>query len=493
MNFQKQILDEGFSVFLNWSKITLAGPDAKAYLGRQSTNNVKTLNKNQFQLNTFLEADGKIVSYFLLVQESQQLSIYVPPEIAETTFNHIEKYHIIEDFEASAPTQSKVYLNFSSKLNDRSSIGEFFGIVSSLDSQPYADLLQDENQKLFFSLIGCNFNYIGKLLTSSLLSQYALDTSKGCYPGQEPISKILNNRGAAYYPALIKTKEHLSFLENKITYQEKTIARNIEPFQYQKNYYLSVELLRDFRIQHRNLTLNNNGDIGEVLLFPLSDFSSDQFVKNLFQQATQKVLEENIEDAKELLETILLINPNFEDALEIYGVLEAKQSNFKSAISWMQRLSEVNPVSIMAQTNMSLYYMKIGEIELAEKHKEEATFLSFKSMAPKVDQQLEEQKRKLNMFNKVIEIDNDDTMANAGIGQIYFEQNKVNEAIPYLQKVLKIDPKYSQAYLYLGKCYTALNEQQKAIEIYKKGINIAAQKGELMPANEMEILLKSLN
>ena len=194
-----------------------------------------------------------------------------------------------------------------------------------------------------------------------------------------------------------------------------------------------------------------------------------------------------------MLKIILKIEPEHEDALEIMGVISANQNNFKEAIQWMKKLSEANPDSIMAQTNMSLYYMKLGDIETAEKHKEEATFLSFKSMKPQVDQIKEEQERKLTMFNKVLEIDPEDTMANLGIGQILLEQNSPLEAKSYLEKVIRVDGKYSQAYLYLGKALMALKEYSEAKSIFQKGVPIAASKGELMPANEMETLLRSLS
>ena len=55
------------------------------------------------------------------------------------------------------------------------------------------------------------------------------------------------------------------------------------------------------------------------------------------------------------------------------------------------------------------------------------------------------------------------------------------------------DDKYSMAYLLLGKNLELLNNATEAREVYKKGIQVASAKGELMPANEMQARLMKLS
>lgn len=65
-------------------------------------------------------------------------------------------------------------------------------------------------------------------------------------------------------------------------------------------------------------------------------------------------------------------------------------------------------------------------------------------------------------------------------------------SIEHLKKVLTSDPKYSVAYLAMGKALKALGRKEEARKIWSDGIKIAASKGDLMPANQMQTELENL-
>lgn len=481
---------------LTWSQIEITGPDGIDFLNKQSTNDIKNLNSNQFKLNSLLSPDGKVESFFIMCLKGEKLNLLLPIDHLQKTVDRIEKYHVVEDFNLISTKAVDFYLHMGPSILKKSFNGEFFGAACSLvfdpiDSEANQGEINDHN--LFFSLIGYDDNIIGKLFTSTLLSSYAFHSNKGCFPGQEPTSKILNNRGAAYFPTLIQSSDPIN--QDQLFYQGKLIAKNLSSFEYNNKYYFKADLLRDLRVNNKEIILDADNQIqGIIHYFPHQLLNEQHLAQYYFQKAAKLSLKKECSsEAKDLLHKTLSIDPSHQDAIEIMGVLNANQDNYLSAIEWMKKLEQINPNSIMAQTNLSLYYMKIGDIETAEKHKAEATYLSFKSMAPKKNEVHELQNKKINMFNKVIEIDETDTMANLGLGQIYFEQEKFELAKLHLEKVLKIDPQYSQAYLYLGKTLLSLNNEGEAKKILITGIPVATKKGELMPANEMEILLKNLS
>ncbi|MDD9898426.1 MAG: tetratricopeptide repeat protein, partial [Candidatus Melainabacteria bacterium] len=84
-----------------------------------------------------------------------------------------------------------------------------------------------------------------------------------------------------------------------------------------------------------------------------------------------------LDPALELLRKALKDNPRNEDAMESLGVLLAKQEKFQEAIAVMHQLELMNPENQMAQMNLSIFYMKIGDKEKAEEHKAKGTVLQF--------------------------------------------------------------------------------------------------------------------
>ena len=146
--------------------------------------------------------------------------------------------------------------------------------------------------------------------------------------------------------------------------------------------------------------------------------------------------------------------------------------------------------------------MKLGKIEEAEEEKSLATVAGFKQLGAESRQkknqeeqskrESEELERKKDMFLQVLEIDNDDIIANFGLGEYSYKVRDYEKAIGYLEKTLTLDPKYSRAYLILGKSLIGANKKDQAIKIFNEGIEVATTKGELMPANEMQEQLSHL-
>ena len=120
---------------------------------------------------------------------------------------------------------------------------------------------------------------------------------------------------------------------------------------------------------------------------PLSKFKNIGLKKR--EQRSQEYLDQaldifaksqspsELDPALELLRKALKDNPRNEDAMESLGVLLAKQEKFQEAIAVMHQLELMNPENQMAQMNLSIFYMKIGDKEKAEEHKAKGTVLQF--------------------------------------------------------------------------------------------------------------------
>lgn len=85
----------------------------------------------------------------------------------------------------------------------------------------------------------------------------------------------------------------------------------------------------------------------------------------------------SLENSIDLLRKAIKENSKNEDAYETLGVILARLGRYEEAIKVTQQLEFINPNNIMAQTNLSIFFMKLGDKERAEEHKAKGTVLQF--------------------------------------------------------------------------------------------------------------------
>ncbi len=248
--------------------IIVSGKDAIDFIERQASN---TLENNY---SAFLNPQAKIISLAYLIQSENAIEVYCDNE--QELKSHLEKFAIIEDIDF--------------KLEQK-------------ETPENAEIDNFQEQE---SIIQLNQNHPEKKIFEKYIS-----FDKGCYPGQEPVSKF------------------------------------------------------------KNLGMRKREERAESYL--------DEALQ-IFAAAPSPA---DLDPAIELLKKALKENPKFEDAYESLGVMLAKQEKFKEAIGVMHQLEMINPKNIMAQTNLSIFYMKIGDKETAEDHKAKSTVLQFEESLSK--------------------------------------------------------------------------------------------------------------
>jgi tetratricopeptide (TPR) repeat protein len=146
--------------------------------------------------------------------------------------------------------------------------------------------------------------------------------------------------------------------------------------------------------------------------------------------------------------------------------------------------------------------MHQGDKERAEEEKAISMSLRMSQLAKEhaIKKQEEEDKQKLaaeaekrlEMFRQVLALDPHDFLANNGVGTVYVEIGRYEESIQYLQKAIAAKPTHTVAYLALGKAFEQLNRLDEAMNVYKKGIDLAAKRGDITPMKEMQVLLANV-
>ncbi len=498
----------------DWSLVKVTGCDRESFFQGQVTNDLFLLELNQGQLSARLNRTGKLQAYFFIAKFADCLFLLCPNDPVLKIKNDFEKYIIMDDVSLEI-MDNNPWLRFNYFLKDTPIDGLFFdfnfyGLNARLvlESHPSLPLTNENELEKIRILNGwpkwgvdVDDSYF---INDCFLNEVAISYKKGCFLGQETVAKIENNRGAAFYPVLLKLNEECdlsSYLKSDFLIDERKAGTLL----YQVGQILQVKLYRDFRIAGRELEIVFADKKIKATVTDLpyyKGFSRRDIALELYHLGVSLFQDGNLDEAIDTMVRSIDFDSTLADTYESLGVILGRMGKFQEAIELMDKLLAVNPQSVMAHTNKSLYLMKLGKIEEAEAEKSLATVKSFAFYGEeaKLKKQLEIEKKKKEedllrrekMFLQVLEIDEEDTIALYGMADIYFHRKEYQAAIKNLEKVISVDPKYSTAYLLLGKAYEATSDKKKAILTYQEGILVSSRQGDLVPANDMQSRLNQL-
>lgn len=499
----------------------VSGMDAERFLSGQLTNNISILENHRFQLQARLDRGGKLKAFFYLLKAEKDFYLLVSKEFSKNLIEDLNKYIIMDDVEIGLAEQ-KVWLLFTSYEDPASEYNltshfkgayGFYPTVLTFCEPKHAKRMDKEQFKKISLMQGEPvINITAKLdtlVTDTIVNLTGVSLEKGCFLGQETVSKIETRRGGAYFPVSLKlSKEDYDKVEsqNILKIEDRKVGEVIWKGTFNDDQIILASLIRDYRVDKRKLVLNCNeieikAEVNYLPYFPA--FLKKDLVDDLYEKAVKTFHQNKEEEAVSQFEEILKIDPLNEDSFEAIGVIFGRMEKYVEGITFMDKVLSANPDSVMAHTNKSLFYMRMGEIEKAEEEKAQATVKSFGSFGKEAEkkrkeeefkkQELAEIERRFDMFNQVLEIDPEDSLANYGLADIFFQRGEPIKSIPLLEKVLSENEKYSVGYLLLGKCYLELDQLDQAREVFEKGISIASTQGDLMPANEMQAKLTALS
>lgn len=373
-------------------------------------------------------------------------------------------------------------------------------------------------------------DYKDTLLVELSLASPAVSYTKGCFQGQEVLARVKAQGSPTRQlmglvldraidlapmsemrlaPGKASANKESAGQESANKEIAGTIASQAYSPRLQKHLALAF-LKRDLRVPGRKLEISTeSGPVtGEVTTLPFIENKSDaDLAKVLFDQALDLFTRQNdTEQAIERLEEALYLNPAYEDAFEALGVILSKHENAEGyidkAISVMEKLVALNPDSIMAHANLSVFYLEKGDKEKAEEEKaismsirmREAAKLAMQEKKEKEDKEtlIKESQERIKMFLQVLEIDADDLFANQGLGNCYNILGEYDKAEEYLQKAIAIKPNHTQCYEDLAAALAGQGKIKEAVSAYQKGIEVAAQKGDMQPLKRMKEKLSAL-
>ena len=352
-----------------------------------------------------------------------------------------------------------------------------------------------------------------RILPETGLEQFTVSYTKGCYLGQEVIARVrtygalpFSLRGLVLSSIEMDSDSLLASIPEEG--EPVSLADGSKIGQWASRTYSpvfeSVVAFAYLDKSHRvpgtelDLRLEGKGVTAHIQLLPFyrTPDQSDR-VAWLYDAAVKDFAKGQEDEALEGLEEALRIDPSFSDGYEALGVILGRSNRFHEAIDVSSGSKRLAPDEPMVNTNLSLYFMKVGDKETAEA---EAAKAMQKDMARAsghrfdeavLDGVLEEERRsdaerKKAMFGQVLEIDAEDGIALFGMGNAMVILGDLEEAAEAYLKAENVDPENSAIYLAHGKVLEKLDLFEEALTVYQKGMEVASRKGDLMPLGEME-------
>jgi uncharacterized protein HemY len=99
----------------------------------------------------------------------------------------------------------------------------------------------------------------------------------------------------------------------------------------------------------------------------------------------------------------------------------------------------------------------------------------------------------IKTLEKMLDSGQDNLLLRFGLGQALFKAEEYPQAIQHLEKALEFDEAHSASMKLLGKAYAAAGDLENATRIYRRGIELAEDKGDIQAAKEMRVFLKRLD
>ena len=99
---------------------------------------------------------------------------------------------------------------------------------------------------------------------------------------------------------------------------------------------------------------------------------------------------------------------------------------------------------------------------------------------------------RIAQFRKMANDDPENELGHFRLGQLLMEDGQYEEAARSFRRTLELSPQFSKVYQLLGQCLIKLNRRDEAIKVLKDGFEVAEERGDNIPREEMVKLLVDL-
>ena len=187
---------EGFFEVANRARFELRGPDAIRYLNGQVSIDIARLSPGKARPACLLTAKGKLCAPLLIWRQGDSLIIEGPSELSQTIQARLERYIIADDVELLPAAQPDPLFHLLSSSPAPSLAIDRIGLLGFDTTEKPVGLPEFSSEEIEFLRINRGVAIWGRELTEDTLPQEArleeraVDFDKGCYVGQETVSRL---------------------------------------------------------------------------------------------------------------------------------------------------------------------------------------------------------------------------------------------------------------------------------------------------------------
>jgi Fe-S cluster biosynthesis and repair protein YggX len=99
---------------------------------------------------------------------------------------------------------------------------------------------------------------------------------------------------------------------------------------------------------------------------------------------------------------------------------------------------------------------------------------------------------RIAQFRKMASDDPDNELGHFRLGQLLMENLQLDEAVHSFRRTLELSPQFSKVYQLLGTAYLKLHQKAEAIKVLQQGFEVADDRGDNIPRDEMSKMLVQL-
>src|SRR3954470_17906444 len=99
---------------------------------------------------------------------------------------------------------------------------------------------------------------------------------------------------------------------------------------------------------------------------------------------------------------------------------------------------------------------------------------------------------RIAQFRKMASDDPENELGHFRLGQLLMEDGQHEEAVKSFRRTLELSPQFSKVYQLLGASLIKLGQRDDAVRVLRDGFNVADERGDNIPRDEMVKLLVHL-